>query len=380
MSLVPSEDQQILKRTADDFVRSKSSLKRIRALRDSDDPVGYSRDLWREMAALGWVGILVPEKHGGSGLGYVDLAMVMEELGRGLMPEPMISTALLGANAVLLGGTDRQKEEILPAVCRGDLTLALGYHEPDSRFDPRRVSARAERSGKEWRLGGEKHLVLDGHAADRIVVSARTAGASADAKGITLFLVDPQARGVSLVTQRLLDSRRAAIVRFDGVTVGPESVIGEVDEGGDLLEAVLDLATAGLCAEMLGSMLQAFDMTLEYLRTRTQFGVPIGSFQALKHRAANVFTETELARSAVLGVCRALDSNDGTAADLVDVAKARCADAFLLTANEAVQMHGGIGMTDEHDIGFFLKRARATEMIFGDAAWHRRRYAERRGY
>ncbi|MGH7821695.1 MAG: acyl-CoA dehydrogenase, partial [Candidatus Binatia bacterium] len=226
----------------------------------------------------------------------------------------------------------------------------------------------------------EKWLVLDGAAADRILVSARTSGETTDGDGITLFLLDPRTRGVTVTPQSLVDGRRAAIIGLDGATVGADGVVGEVDKAGDLLDGVLDRATAALCAEMFGSMLAAFEMTLQYLRTRKQFGVLIGTFQGLKHRAALVFTETELARSAVLGVAKALDEKSANASDLVSIAKARCSDAFLLAANEAVQMHGGIGMTDEHDIGFYLKRARAAEMTFGDAAWHRRRYAEAHGY
>jgi alkylation response protein AidB-like acyl-CoA dehydrogenase len=379
MKLVLSEEHRLLRDTAAELVRSKSSLKRIRALRDSGDATGFSRDLWREMASLGWAGIVVPEKYGGSGLGYSHLAVVMEELGRGLMPEPMIPT-ILGASVLLLGASESQKRDILPGLATGETLLALGYQEAGSRFDPRHVETRAEKSAGGWKLRGEKRLVLDGHVADQIVVSARTSGSTADASGITLFLVDPKARGVTVKSQSLLDSRAAAILRLDGADVEPAGVVGEVDQGGTLLQAVLDRGTAALAAEMLGSMLAAFEMTLEYLKTRKQFGVPIGSFQALKHRAAVVFTETELSRSAVMAASFALDEESARAPELVSLAKARLSDAFLLAANEAVQMHGGIGMTDEHDIGFFLKRARTAELTFGDAAWHRRRYAELHGY
>ena len=379
MKLVLSEEHRLLRATAAEFVRSKSSLKRIRALRDSGDPTGFSRDLWHEMAGLGWAGIVLPEKYGGSGLGYSHLMVVMEELGRGLMPEPMIPT-LAGAAALLLGGSEAQKREILPSSAKGETLLALGYQEPRSRFDPRHLETRAEKSGGGWKLRGEKRLVQGGHVADQIVVSARTSGAASDPNGITLFLVDPQARAVTVARQVLLDSRVAAILRLDGVDVDRSSVIGEVDGGGPLLQAVIDRATAALAAEMLGSMLAVFEMTIEYLKTRKQFGVLIGTFQALKHRAANVFTETELSRSAVMAACLGLDEESPSSAELVSLAKARLSDAFLLAASEAVQMHGGIGMTDEHDVGFFLKRARAAEVTFGDAAWHRRRYAEIHGY
>ena len=379
MNLVLSEEHQLLRATAAEFVRSKSSLKRIRALRDSGDAAGFSRDLWHEMARLGWAGIVVPEQHGGSGLGYSHLMIVMEELGRGLMPEPMIPT-VLGSAALMLGGSGAQRSALLPAVAKGETLLAVGYQEPASRFDPRRVATRAEKRSGGWTLRGEKHQVLGGPTADSIIVSARTAGGEADASGVTLFLVEAGARGMSSRRQWLIDGRPSSIVRLDGVEVDPAAVVGEVDHGADVLERALDRATAALGAEMLGSMVAAFESTLEYLKTRKQFGALIGTFQALKHRAAMVYTETELSRSAVMAACSALDAEDARARELVSLAKARLSDAFVLTANEAVQMHGGIGMTDEHDVGFFLKRARAAEMTFGDAAWHRRRYAELKGY
>jgi alkylation response protein AidB-like acyl-CoA dehydrogenase len=379
MKLVLDEEHRLLRQTAGEFVRSKSSLKRIRALRDAADGIGFSRDLWHEMAALGWAGILIPEACGGSGLGDSHLMVVMEELGRGLMPEPMIPT-VLGSALLLLGGGEAQRKAMLPAIAKGDTLIALAYQEAASRFDPTHVETRAERGRAGWVLRGGKHLVMAGQSADVLIVSARTAGNVGDRSGITLFLVDRRARGLTVAAQSLVDSRPAAIVRLDGVEVDASAVVGEIDHGAGLLEAVIDRATAALCAEMLGSMLAAFDMTLEYLKARKQFGVVIGTFQALKHRAAVVYTETELSRSAVMAACFALETHADDAPRLVSLAKARLSDALLLAANEAVQMHGGIGMTDEHDIGFFLKRARVAEMTFGDAAWHRRRYAALDGF
>lgn len=379
MKLVLDEEHQLLQQTAAEFVRSKSSLKRIRALRDSGDRLGFSRDLWREMAGLGWTGIVLPEKYGGAGLGYSHLMVVMEELGRGLMPEPMIPT-VFAAEALLLGGSEAQKHALLPAVARGDALVALGHEEAGSRSDPCHAATRAEKRGRGWRLHGEKRLVLGGAGADSLIVSARTSGALGEHGGMTLFLVDAKARGVTVAPQSLVDSRPAAIIRLDGVEVEGAAVVGEVDRGATVLQQAIDRATAALSAEMLGSLLAAFEMTLDYLQTRKQFGVLIGTFQALKHRAAVVYTETELARSAVMAACFALDEGSASAPELVSLAKARLSDAFILTANEAIQMHGGIGMTDEHDIGFFLKRARAAGMTFGDSVWHRRRYAEFHGY
>ena len=380
MDLVLTEEQALLQQTARDFVRSHSSLARIRALRDNRDTLGFSRELWNEMAKLGWLGIIFAEEDGGAGLGYTELMVVLEELGRGLLPEPMLSSVVLGGTALRLGGSRSQRRTLLPQLIGGELLLALAYQETRGRYNPLHVETRAEPTASGWSLSGEKQQVLDGYGAEYFVVSARTSGATTDASGITLFLLDHNAARLSLERQWRIDSRNAAIVRLDGVAAGHDDTLGEVDHGGELLRAVIDHATIGLCAEMLGSMTAALDMTLNYLKTRVQFGVPIGSFQALKHRAAKMYIETELARSAVMAAHHALDAQRSTIPHLASLAKARCSDAFVLVANETLQMHGGIGMTDEHDAGFFLKRARAAEVTFGDAAYHRSRFGELHGY
>jgi alkylation response protein AidB-like acyl-CoA dehydrogenase len=380
MNFSLTDEQQLLRESAAAFVRDNSSLRRIRALRDSKDADGFSRDLWKQMAELGWLGIVFPETHGGLDLGHKELGLVLEELGKGLMPEPLLSTVLLGGAAVWLGGSAAQRESVLSRLIAGDQLLALAYQELHSRYDLNHVATRAERAGDGWRLSGEKCMVLDGHTADRLVVSARSSGSERERDGITLFLLDAHAPGITVSRQWTLDSRNAAIIRFEGTPAAPADVLGPVGGGAALLADVIDRATAGLCAEMLGNMEAAFSMTLDYLKTRQQFGSPIGSFQALKHRAAVMFTELELARSATLAALMAIDESNPRSAEFVSVAKARCSDTFMLIANEGVQMHGGIGMTDEHDIGFFLKRARAAEITFGDAAHHRDRFAALQGY
>lgn len=382
MVLMLTEEQALLQDVAREFVTGRSSLKRIRQLRDANSPDGFSRDLWLQMAELGWVGIVLPEKFGGAGLGYADLILVMEELGRGLMPEPMISTALLGATALTLGGRERQQREHLPAIAAGERLFALAFQEPRSRYDACHVMTRAEATNGGWVLAGEKVHVLDGHAADWLVVSARTTGAARDADGITLFLLRSDMPGVKIEAQTRVDSRKVATVRLASVEVGQDAVVGMVGGGGLLLERILDRAAIALAAEMLGSMTAAFEMTMDYIKTRKQFGVPVGSFQALKHRAALMYIEMELTRSAVMAAGREVDENpdDAVVRRAASIAKARASDAFVLVANESIQMHGGIGMTDEHDIGFFLKRARAAEMTFGDAAYHRGRMARTDGY
>ncbi len=380
MALVLTEDQELLAQTARDFVRTNSPLSRLRALRDGQDSVGFSPDLWQEMAQLGWAGILIPEEYGGAGLGLADLAVVLEAVGRNLAPEPFLSTVLLGGQLLADAGSPEQKQAWLSGIATGEKILALAYQEARSRYALNRVSTRATAEGDAWRLLGEKIQVLDGQNADALIVSARTSGEDTDPDGITLFLIAPDTPGVALIPQTRVDGRAAALVNLDGVKVGTESIVGTVGQGFQTLSYIVDLATVGLCAEMLGGMSHIFDDTLDYLKTREQFGVVIGSFQALKHRAANVFMEIELCRSAVIAAANAADAGESDLALLVSLAKARCSDAFVLATNEGVQMHGGIGMTDEHNAGLYLKRARAAEMTFGDAAWHRDRWARLRGY
>ena len=374
MQLVLTEDQEFIARTAEDFASERSPVSRVRELRDRADPIGFSRELWKEMAGLGWAGILFPEELGGAGLGMAELATVLEALGRRLAPEPFLSTVLLAGQALRLGGSESQKKSWLPGLITGEKILALAYQERGSRYDLACVETRAEPDGDGFLLSGEKIQVLDAQVADAIMVSASSSG------GISLFLLPKGAPGMAIARLRRVDGRGAANLRLDRVPAARSDLVGSIGEGGGLLERVVDLATVGLCAEMLGAMSEAFDQALAHLKTRVQFDVPIGSFQALKHRAADMFIEVELCRSAVMAAARAVDEGSEDAAKLISLAKARCSDAFILITNEAVQMFGGVGMTDEYDIGFYMKRARAAEMTFGDAAWHRDRWARLSGY
>jgi alkylation response protein AidB-like acyl-CoA dehydrogenase len=380
MSLVLTEDQIILKQSAADFVKKESPVSRVRKLRDDNDPDGFSRPLWQKMAELGWQGLLIPEQYGGLSMGYVDLACVFEECGRSLVPEPLLSTVALGANAVLLGGNEQQKQDILPRIADGSLVATVAYQEKASRYDLAKVACRAERGGGGYVLNGEKTLVLDGHVADLLVVAARTSGSSGDTQGVSLFLVPRGTPGLDAKRQESVHLRNVAWVTLRDTEVPASALLGAEGAGVEVLDAVLDRATAALCAEMLGGMQATFEMTLDYLKTRKQFGVLIGTFQALKHRAARMFVEIELARSAVMGACDALDRGGADARALVSAAKARCSDTGMLVGYEGIQMHGGIGMTDEHDIGFYLKRARGNEITFGDACFHRDRFARAGGF
>jgi alkylation response protein AidB-like acyl-CoA dehydrogenase len=379
MPMIISSDAKMVREGAHDFFREKSPILALRKLRDSQDPDGFSRPLWREMAELGWTGFLVPEDHGGSGFGHVGLGQVMEAAGRSLAATPLLGTALVGAVAIDKGGSEAQKSEHFPGLVGGETIFALALEEhPHHR--PYWIRTSAKKSGSGWVLNGAKQFVLDGHVADTLIVVARTSGEEGGRNGITLFLMPGNAAGVARRRSIMVDSRNAARITLENVAVGPEAVLGHIDGGADLLDAILDAARAGLAAEMLGSSSEAFERTVQYLKDRKQFGVPIGSFQALKHRAAQMYCEVEATRSAVTAALDALDTGANDASLLVSLAKCKANQTARLTGDEGIQMHGGIGMTDEHEIGFFLKRARVAEQTFGDAAFHRDRYAALSGY
>ena len=328
---------------------------------------------------MGWTGVIIPEEYGGSDFGYLSLGLVLEETGRTLTASPLLSTALAAASALILGGSAAQKEAWLPKIAAGETVGTLAIEE-GPHHAPEKAALAATKSGAGYSLTGKKTFVLEGMAAGVFVVSARTSGKPGDKDGITLFLVAADAKGLSRKALKLADSRGAAVVSFENVEVGADAVLGEEGKGYPLLEKVLDRARAGLAAEMLGSAIQAFDTTLDYLKTRVQFGQVIGSFQALQHRAAKMFTDLELARSCVEAALAAIDNDSPDVPELVSLAKAKVGDTLHLVSNEMVQMHGGIGMTDAHDAGFYLKRARAAEATFGGQAYHRDRYARINGY
>jgi alkylation response protein AidB-like acyl-CoA dehydrogenase len=379
MALVLTEEQELLKQTAAEFSAQRTPVTHLRELRDSRDETGFSRALWKEMGELGWAGILLPEEYGGSDLGLAELGVILEECGRKLSPYPFLSTAVLGASAIALGGSDAQKQAILPGVSSGETLLALALQETP-RFAPYAISASAKEASGGYEINGEKVLVLDGHVADRLIAVARTSGASGDRDGITLFLVDPTASGVEITRTIMIDSRNAAKIRFAGVTVANDAVLGSVDQGAELLDALIERGTVALSAELLGMTREIFERTVTYLKTREQFGVRIGTFQALKHRAAEMFSEVELSHSIVMEALRAVDEQRDFRERIVSAAKARVSDTSSLVMREGLQMHGGIGMTDEEEIGLFMKRAKAAELTFGDGGYHRDRFAKATGF
>ncbi|MDA8794234.1 acyl-CoA dehydrogenase family protein [Gammaproteobacteria bacterium] len=382
MSLVLSEDQQLLKDSAKAFVDQNAPVSVLRGLRDSKDAQGYDQNLWRQMLELGWAGMAIPEAYGGFEFGYGGLGVVLEESGRTLVSSPLIATVLLGASAINELGSDAQKSEFLPQVVSGELLLALAIDEkPHHR--PCRIETSAVKSGEGYVLNGCKTFVLDGHIANKLVVVARTSGAIDDEAGLSVFLVDAAAEGVSINRSWMVDSRNSAMLSLNNVKVGADALLGAEGGAYTSLTRVLDIGRIGVAAEMLGSMQQAFEITLDYLKQREQFGVLIGSFQGLQHRAAEMYSEIELCKSAVRAALAALDDADKTDADIAEfasIAKAKLSEVATLVSNEAVQMHGGIGMTDEYEIGFYMKRARVAAAFLGDALFHRERYANLNGF
>ncbi len=379
MPLILNEEQALVRDSARAFLADHGPVSHLRKLRDSRDADGFSRALWKKFAEMGFCGVLVPEDLGGSGLGYVEAGVVMEEIGRNLTPSPFLSTSIVGATALLRDGNKARSRELLPKIAAGDLLLALAVDER-AKHAPSATALRAERSGNGFALTGDKCFVVDGHVADLLIVAARSAGAPGETDGLTLFLVDAKAKGIETERSVMVDAHNAARIKFDRVQVDADAVIGEVDRGWRLLEGVLNAGRAAVAAELTGVGEGAFGRTLTYLKDRKQFGQPLGSFQALQHRAAHLFTELEITQAAVLKALQTLDSDFERAATIVSVAKARAGASATLAVQEAVQMHGGIGMTDEFDIGFFMKRARVGQELFGDAGFHADRVARSQNY
>lgn len=375
MPLYLNDEQTMLRESAQQFVAEAAPVSHMRALRDANDATGFSRDLWKQFAEMGFTGILIPEADGGLGLGHVEAGVVLEEIGRNLSPSPFLTTAVAAVAA--LKGT-AQRERWFPGILSGETVAALAIDERAKHGDA--IGMKAERSGNGFKLTGAKQFVAHGHVADLLIVAARTAGSPEDNDGVTLFAVPKDAANLTADPQRLADASLAARMTFDGVAVDADAVIGEVDGGRAVLNALLGAGRTGAAAEMLGVGGGAMDMTVQYLKERKQFGVLIGSFQALQHRAAHLYSELEVARAAVLKAQQLLDAGDARADEAVSVAKAMAGMASTLAVQEGVQMHGGIGMTDEYDIGFYMKRGRVLAELFGDTNYHADALARAAGY
>jgi alkylation response protein AidB-like acyl-CoA dehydrogenase len=379
MSLVLTEEQTLLQSTARDFLLSNAPVDEFRKLRNSRDALGYSAELWQQIAELGWAGIIIPEEYGGLEFGFQGLAAIIEETGHTLLASPLIGTAVLGASALVLGGNTQQKSDLLPQLATGAMTLALAL-EDSNHHNPLGVTTSATPVDGGWQLNGSKVFVMDGHSADQLIVVARSSGAAGASHGLSLFLVDAQTAGIKRTRTTMVDGRNAANIEFKNVAVSTAHLLGSADEGWAILEPVLDRGRIALAAELLGSAWEAFNRTVEYLKEREQFGVKIGSFQALQHRASIMYTELELSKSVVMQAASAVDDDPAGLPAIASLAKARMNDVSKLVTNEAVQMHGGIGVTDELDIGLFLKRSRVAMQLLGDAGYHKDRYATLNGY
>ena len=379
MPLILDDDQTMLRDTAHEFMTGEGSIpKQLRHWRDMQCKDGFGHDLWRQFGEMGFAGMLASEADGGLGMGAVEAGVVMEEIGRNLTPSPFLSTAIVGVTA-LAAADDDLRARWLPGIVAGETVLGIAIDE-GAKHDPANIAMTAEKSGNGFRLDGRKRAVLQGGSADALIVVARTSGSAGETQGLTVFAVPTEAAGLTRDSVRLVDSAMAAHCDFSGVEVDGGSVIGDVDNGWAVVSKMLAAGRAGAAAEAVGVGGGAMDITFEYLKGRKQFGRHIGSFQALQHRAAHLYSEIEIARAAVLKACQLIDEAADNAGLMVSVAKAKAGDAANLAVREGVQMHGGVGMTDEYDIGLYMKRDRALAEYFGDTRYHANRVAELLGY
>jgi acyl-CoA dehydrogenase len=374
MALVLNEEQGMLRDSVKAFLSERAPVAHLRKLRDSRDAVGFDRALWKQFGDQGYSAVLVPEAHGGLGLGAVEAGIIAEALGRTLTPTPFLSTAVLAARTLARAGSKAQQGKLLPAIAAAETVIAVALDET-SKHRPDAIAATAVRDGSSWCLDGAKTFVLDGHVAERFIVAARTAQG-----GLTLLLVDPLAAGVQIERTLMVDAHNAARLRFDGARVAADAVLGEAGAAGAVLDEVLDLGRVVIAAQLLGLADAVFELTLAYLKERRQFDRAIGEFQALQHRAAELYIDIELTRALVLGALQAMDENSAKAPLIVAQAKAHACTTAKRAVQEGVQMHGGIGMTDEFDIGLYMKRARTLQELLGDAGFHADRVAAMNGY
>ena len=375
MKLILNEEQQMLRDSAKDFAEQRTPVTHLRSLRDNNDPQNWDKEVWQEMVELGWSGILIPEEFGGSNFGLAGISVIMQECGKTLTPSPLLATAVLGASAITSFGTDEQKKEYLPKISAGEITTALAIDE-ESHHAPENTNTSAKLEKGKWVINGKKKFVVDGASADVLIILARTSGVKGENAGLTLFILDAKEKGVEVIKTDMADSRNYANIVFDNVQLDESALLGDQEAGGEAVDKILDNGRIALSAEMLGNAEAAFNMTINYLKERKQFGVLIGSFQALQHRSAEMFCEIELTKSAVMAAMQGADENNNDLQRMASLAKSISGETLHLVSNESVQMHGGIGVTDEYDIGFYMKRARVAEVIFGSSNFHQERYAK----
>jgi alkylation response protein AidB-like acyl-CoA dehydrogenase len=379
MSLIHTEEQTMLRDSAQQFLSERAPVAQLRQLRDTRDASGFSRSLWKQFAEMGFCGVLVPEAFGGIGLGHVEAGVVMEQIGHQLASSPFLSSSIVAVSALRHAGSEAQQQTWLPRLASGEAVAALAVDE-SAKHRPAQIALRATQAGQTFTLDGAKTFVLDSHIADLLIVAARSGGRPGDTAGITLFLVQASTPGVVVERTMMVDSHNAGRVRFDGAQAGVEAVLGEVGGGWKHLAAALDAGRAAAAAELLGLADEVFARTVGYLKERRQFDRAIGEFQGLQHRAARLYCELELTRAVVIDAQQKLDAGIDSAGEAVSIAKAHAGRTATLAVQEAVQMHGGMGMTDEFDIGLFMKRARVLQELFGDSNFHLDQLARRHGY
>ena len=364
-----SEEQELLRKSAADFLAKECPMTYVRQMMEDDR--GYSDELWNKMAELGWTGLIYPEEYGGAGLSIVDLVVVLEEMGKASVPGPFFSSTCLGGLAILEAGNEAQKQKYLPGIAAGTTKATLAFLEENARWDEKGINIKARKGKKNYSLSGVKLFVPDAHVADVIVCAARTA------EGISLFVVDRQQAGVGTRLLKTMDqTRKLCEVTFDKVQIAPEAVLSGDVRGWEILKRIIDRSKVALCTEMCGGAQKVLDMTVEYAKLREQFGRPIGSFQAIQHKCANMLVQVESAKSATYYAAWAVSSNAAEASLAAAMAKAYCSDAFRQVTAEGIQVHGGIGFTWEHDMHIYFKRAKGSEVTFGDATWNRELVAQ----
>jgi alkylation response protein AidB-like acyl-CoA dehydrogenase len=370
-----SQEQEMLRATARKFLEHECPSSVVRARMEED--AGVTGDFWGKLAEQGWLGLVYPEEHGGSGLGFVDLTVLMEEMGRAVMPGPFFATVLLGGLAILEAGSPAQKKEWLGKIAAGEAKATLALTEPNGRWDAAGVTLQAAESSGGFVLNGTKLFVPDAHVADALVVAARTRTGATPDEGISLFLVPRDAAGLTVTRLPTMDrTRKLCEVAFEGCRLGPDALVGARHQAWRALARVLERATVALCAEMCGGAQRVLDMTTEYAKIRVAFGRPIGAYQGVKHRAADMLVDVENAKSLTYYAAWAVDESAPEAPLAASMAKAYVSDAFRRVAAAGIQLHGGIGFTWEHDLHLYFKRAKASEFTFGDATYHRERVAQ----
>ena len=373
-----TDEQRLLVDSVASFAKKQSPVTRLRQTRE--EPLGFSREVWKQMGDLGWLGMSLPEAAGGLAQSFADVALILEHLGKTLVPEPILP-AIVAATPIARLGSEEQMGRWLAPLAAGDACLALAWAEAQGRYDVADVETRAEKSGDGYRISGKKRFVLAGHAADHLVVSARTSGASRDREGVSLFVIDRDAEGLSIQPIKTMDGHRAAMIALDGVELSKDRLLGAEGAAISALEEAMDIGAAGACAEGVGITRAALEMTTDYLRTREQFGVKIGSFQALQHRAVDMFVETELCKStAILAAIKADDRDEDERKGAISAAKVQLSTGGRFVVAQATQLHGGIGVTDEHDIGLYFKRMQVLAALFGDEEHHVARFASLPGF